>query len=217
AGELDDDLGHEGHAPFVGSVFLRDGDLHPGPQSDGDGWARSAHGSVRSGCTQRIAKNLRGAAGDTRRSTRRRPPEQSRVAPMLGGMSVEVGSAVLEALHHPLPGLRLLTDAADTEAYRWDETEYMHPGMPLGVAFPASTWEVSRVVRLAAEHRVPLVPRGAASGLSGGAIAVEGALTMAMTGMAHILEIDEANLVAVIQPGVINAELGRAVAEHGLL
>ncbi len=109
-----------------------------------------------------------------------------------------------------------LTDAADTEAYRWDETEYMHPGMPLGVAFPASTADVSTIMRLATEHRVPVVPRGAGSGLSGGAIAVEGALTVVLTGMRAILEIDTRNLLAVVQPGVINADLGRAVAEHGL-
>nr|MBA2275366.1 FAD-binding protein [Chloroflexota bacterium] len=65
-------------------------------------------------------------------------------------------------------------------------------------------------------HRVPLVPRGAGSGLSGGAIAVEGGLTVVMTAMASILEIDVENLCAVVQPGVINAALGRAAAEHGL-
>jgi glycolate oxidase len=60
------------------------------------------------------------------------------------------------------------------------------------------------------------VPRGAGSGVSGGAIAVEGALTIVMTGMNAILEIDADNQLCVVQPGIINAELGRAVAEHGL-
>jgi glycolate oxidase len=126
------------------------------------------------------------------------------------------GAACLAALREALPGLRLLTDAADTEAYRWDETEYMHPGRPLGVAFPASTAEVSTIVRLAAGHRVPLVPRGAGTGLSGGAIAADGALTVVMTGMDRILEIDPENLTVTTQPGIINAELGRRVAEQGL-
>ena len=71
-------------------------------------------------------------------------------------------------------------------------------------------------MRLAAAHGVPLVPRGAGTGLSGGATGVEGALTVVMTGMAAILEIDQANLVAVVQPGVINADLGRAAAAVGL-
>jgi len=122
----------------------------------------------------------------------------------------------LEALHDALPELRILTEPAETESYRWDETEYMRPGRPLGVAFPRSTSDVSTALRLADEHRVPIVPRGAGSGLSGGAIAVEGGLTLVMTGMDRILEIDRANLVAVVQPGVINADLGRAAAAEGL-
>jgi glycolate oxidase len=125
-------------------------------------------------------------------------------------------TAFLAALRAELPGMRLLTDAADTESYRWDETEYMHPGHPLGVAFPSSTAEVSALVRLAAAHRVPLVPRGAGTGVSGGAIAVDGALTVVMTNMADVLEIDTENLTVTCQPGIINAELGRRVAVHGL-
>jgi glycolate oxidase len=122
----------------------------------------------------------------------------------------------LNELHAALPRLKLLTAPGDTESYRWDETEYMHPGIPLGVAFPATTAEVSTIVRLAARHRVPLVPRGAGSGVSGGAIAVDGALTVVMTGMNAILEIDVDNQLCVVQPGIINADLGRAVAEQGL-
>ena len=63
---------------------------------------------------------------------------------------------------------------------------------------------------------MPIVPRGAGSGLSGGAIAVEGAVTIVMTQMDRILEIDEDDLLVVTQPGILNAELGRAVAERGL-
>jgi glycolate oxidase len=128
----------------------------------------------------------------------------------------ERGSRFLADLRAVLPDLRLLTDEADVEAYRWDETEYMHPGHPLGVALPRHTADVSTIVTLAARHGVPLVPRGAGTGLSGGAIAVEGALTVALTHMDAILEIDPANLTATVQPGVINAVLGRAVAEQGL-
>jgi glycolate dehydrogenase FAD-linked subunit len=126
------------------------------------------------------------------------------------------GAAYLDALRAALPELRLLTEANDTEAYRFDETEYLHPGRPLAVAFPTSTSEVAAVVRLAAAHGVPLVPRGAGTGLSGGATAVEGALTVVMTRMDRILEIDRRNLVAVVQPGVINADLGVAAAAQGL-
>jgi glycolate oxidase len=131
-------------------------------------------------------------------------------------MATAVGEDFLTALRQARPGLRLLTEAAETEAYRFDETEYMRPGQPLGVCFPSSTEEVAAIVRLAADHGVPLVPRGAGSGLSGGATAVEGALTIVLTGMDRILEIDRRNMVAVVQPGVVNATLGRAVAAEGL-
>ncbi|MEA2623945.1 MAG: glycolate oxidase [Chloroflexota bacterium] len=123
---------------------------------------------------------------------------------------------LLSALRSELPTLRLLTEPAETEAYRWDETEYMSPGRPLGVCFPTSTEEVAAVVRLAAAHRIPIVPRGAGTGLSGGAIAVEGAMTVVLTGMNRILAIEPDDQLAVVQPGVINADFGRAAAELGL-
>jgi glycolate oxidase len=123
---------------------------------------------------------------------------------------------VVDSIREALPGIRILTEAPDVEPFRWDETEYMHPGDPVAVVFPRDTAEVSALVRICAERRVPIVPRGAGSGLSGGAIAVEGALTVVMTQMDRILEIDEDDLLVVTQPGILNAVLGRAVAEHGL-
>ena len=122
----------------------------------------------------------------------------------------------LEKLRQALPDLRILTDPADTEAFRFDETEYLRPGRPLGVCFPRSTADVQAIVQWAGETSTPLVPRGAGTGLSGGAVAVDGALTVVFTQMNQILEIDRANLTATVQPGVINAELGRAVAAQGL-
>jgi glycolate oxidase len=84
------------------------------------------------------------------------------------------------------------------------------------VALPTETAEVATLVRLASEHRVPIVPRGAGSGLSGGAAGIEDGLTNAFTAMNKIVEIDRENLVAVVQPGIINAALKSAVAEQGL-
>jgi len=131
-------------------------------------------------------------------------------------VSPDAGAALLRAIAAELPDLRLLIDAVDREAYRNDETAYLQAGLPLAVALPESTAQVSALVRLAAEHRVPIVPRGAGSGLSGGAAGIEGGLTIALTRMDRILEIDRANLVVVTQPGIINAELKRQVAEAGL-
>ena len=71
-------------------------------------------------------------------------------------------------------------------------------------------------MRICGEFDVPIVPRGAGSGLSGGATGIDGALTVAFTAMDRIVEIDPPNLCVVTQPGVINARLKAAVAEHGL-
>ncbi len=127
-----------------------------------------------------------------------------------------VGAAFLAAVRDGLPRLRLLTDEVDRESYRHDEAPLVPSDLPLAVALPADAAEVAALVRLAAAHRVPLVPRGAGTGLSGGSNGVAGAITVSFTKMARIVEIDEANLVAVVQPGIINAELKRAVSDRGL-
>jgi glycolate oxidase len=125
-------------------------------------------------------------------------------------------SAFLDDIRQRLPDLRLLTDEIDRESYRRDETAHFAPGLPLAVALPTSVGEVSQIMRLATEHRVPVVPRGAGTGLSGGSAGIEGALTVALTRMNKILEVDLENLVAVVQPGVINADLKAEVAKSGL-
>jgi len=127
-----------------------------------------------------------------------------------------VTPAFIEAIRARLPDLRLLTDVADRESYRADETAYLPTGLPGAVALPTETAQVVELVRICAEFDVPIVPRGAGSGLSGGATGLEGALTIAFTAMDRIVEIDRDNLCVVTQPGVINARLKAAVAELGL-
>jgi glycolate oxidase len=127
-----------------------------------------------------------------------------------------ITDAFLGAIRDRLPALRLLTDEADRESYRRDETAYLAAGLPGAVALPTETAEVAGLVRICGEFDVPIVPRGAGSGLSGGANGIDGALTVAFTAMDRIVEIDAANLCVVTQPGVINATLKAAVAEQGL-
>ncbi len=122
----------------------------------------------------------------------------------------------LDAVRSRLPDLRLLSDEADRETYRRDETAYLPAGLPGAVVLPTETSQVVALVRICAEFDVPIVPRGAGSGLSGGAAGIDGALTIAFTAMDRILEIDAPNLCVVAQPGVINARLKAAVAEQGL-
>jgi glycolate oxidase len=131
-------------------------------------------------------------------------------------VSPEAGAALLAAIRTELPGVRLLVEPSDRESYRNDETAYLSAGLPLAVALPESTTEVAALLRLASAQRVPVVPRGAGSGLSGGAAGIEGGLTIALTRMTRVLEIDRANLVVVTQPGILNAELKARVAAEGL-
>ena len=127
-----------------------------------------------------------------------------------------VSDPFLDAVRGRIPGLRLLTEETDRETYRRDENPFIPTGLPGAVALPTETAQVAELVRICAEFDVPIVPRGAGSGLSGGATGIDGALTIAFTAMDRILEIDAPNLCVVTQPGVINARLKAAVAEQGL-
>jgi glycolate oxidase subunit GlcD len=90
------------------------------------------------------------------------------------------------------------------------------PVKPGAVVLPASTAEVAGVVRACRAAGVPFVPRGAGTGLSGGAQPVDGAVMIECSRMDAILEVDAPNRLAVVQPGVVNADLSKAVAHHGL-
>ncbi|HEY6148872.1 MAG TPA: FAD-binding protein, partial [Thermoanaerobaculia bacterium] len=83
------------------------------------------------------------------------------------------------------------------------------------VALPGSTDEVARVVRIAARANLPIVPRGAGTGLSGGALPVEGCLVIGLSRMKKILEVDIENGWIRVEPGVINLDVSRALAPHG--
>ena len=145
-----------------------------------------------------------------------RPSDGASILRDVSAPPVSVRTAFLDAVRDSLPDLRLLTDEVDRESYRRDETAYLEPPLPIAVALPTETAQVAELVRLAAAHRVPVVPRGAGTGLSGGAVGVEGGLTIAFTRMDRVLEIDRENLVVITQPGVINANLKKAVAAEGL-
>jgi glycolate oxidase len=125
-------------------------------------------------------------------------------------------AAVLDELRGSAPQLRVLVDPVDRESYRLDETDYLVAGLPGAIVLPTTTAEVSEILAAATRHRLPVVPRGAGTGLSGGAAGIEGALTISLMRMERILEIDADNLCAVVQPGVVNAALKAAAAREGL-
>jgi glycolate oxidase len=108
----------------------------------------------------------------------------------------------------------LRTDAAAIDAYGVDALGQGHP--PDAVVLPANTAEISAIARYCNERRVPMVVRGAGTGFTGGAVPTRGGIVIAMERMNRILAIDETNLLAVVEPNVITAELQRAVEKVGL-
>lgn len=111
----------------------------------------------------------------------------------------------------------VLTGDAVPEDYGRDEAITGTPVRPRWVVRPRTTEEVAAIVRLAAEHGVPLTARGSGTGLSGACIPREDGMVVSFERMAEIIEIDLGNHVAVVQPGVTLDQLDKAAAEHGLV
>ncbi len=108
-------------------------------------------------------------------------------------------------------------DAELLRNYSHDEVagpEYAR--MPEAVVKPSTAREVSAVLKIANRHRVPVTPRGGGTGLSCGAVPLFGGIVLSLERMNRILEIDRENMVAVVEPGVVTSEIGKAVQEFGL-
>ncbi len=102
----------------------------------------------------------------------------------------------------------------DLLVYEYDAT--IDRGLPEAVVLPDNAAGVAKAVRIARKHGVTVTARGAGTGLSGGAIPCEGGVVIVTTRMNRILELDPANRIAVVEPGVINLDISRAAAPHGL-
>jgi glycolate oxidase len=129
--------------------------------------------------------------------------------------TVDAGT-VVAALAAGLPPETLVTDPDVLESYRYDRAQFCPAGVPAGVVLARETAHVQHALRTASALRVPVVPQGARSGLSGAANAIDGCIVVSTEKMRRIVEVDVPNRVVVTQPGIYNAELSRAVAEHGL-
>jgi len=126
-----------------------------------------------------------------------------------------VDADVLADLIDALPDGTVVTDPAITEGYRQDRAFDPSAGKPLAVVRPRRTEEVQTVLRWATTHRVPVVPRGAGSGLSGGATALDNGIVLSTEKMRDIT-VDSVTRTAVCQPGLFNAEVKKAAASYGL-
>jgi len=103
------------------------------------------------------------------------------------------------------------------EAYSHDEVAEKHYAhLPEAVVKPSSAEEIAQIMKLANNYKIPVTPRGAGSGLSGGAVPVYSGIVLSVERMNRILEIDRENLVVVVEPGVVTNEINNAVKEYGL-
>ncbi|WP_415960872.1 FAD-binding oxidoreductase [Streptomyces sp. 021-4] len=125
-------------------------------------------------------------------------------------------SDLLERLRTGLPAEALITDPDVTASYAHDMASFCEAGTPAVVVLPRTVEQVQHVMRTATELRIPVVPQGARTGLSGAANASDGCIVLSLVRMDRILEISPVDRIAVVEPGVINAVLSRAVNEHGL-
>jgi glycolate oxidase len=129
-------------------------------------------------------------------------------------MSSRPDDRFVAALREAVGPARVLDEASSREVYAADALGRGH--LPDLVVVPGSTAEIARVAALCSAHRVPLVVRGAGTGYTGGAVPTHGGVVLSMERLNRILEIDETNLLAVVEPNVITGDLQRAVEAVGL-
>src|SRR5260370_4831061 len=138
------------------------------------------------------------------------PPVSTR---LFERMTAEKKAEVVRELSDLLGARYVLHTSYDLMLYEYDASiDHSTPAM---VVLPATTEEVAAIVKIAARHNVPVVPRGAGTGLSGGAIPIYGGIVIAFARMNRILEIDYDNLRVVVQPGLVNLHLSNALNPQG--
>ena len=112
----------------------------------------------------------------------------------------------------------VLTEYEDKYCYTYDASSISggKSQVPLAVVFPADTKEVSEILKLANEEKVPVIPRGKGTNVSGGSISLAGSIVMVLTKMDKIISIDKKNMIAILEPGVITGEFQNQVEQMGL-
>ncbi|WP_293695148.1 FAD-linked oxidase C-terminal domain-containing protein [uncultured Agrococcus sp.] len=123
--------------------------------------------------------------------------------------------AVLEALAEGLSEGALSNDSAELSAARADRSGKIADGMPIAVVHAQSVEDVQHVMRVAHAHGIPVVPRGAGTGLAGAAIAGSNSISLSLLRMNRMLEVNAADQLAVVEPGILNATLNEQLEPHG--
>ncbi len=124
-------------------------------------------------------------------------------------------TAFLESLRTLLPGQRLLTDPEDLRPYECDGLS-VYRQLPLAVCLPETVAEAQEILRCCHRYGVPVVARGAGTGLSGGALPLANGILLSLARFGRILDIDRQNRLARVEPGVRNLAISEAVADQGL-
>src|SRR4030081_217861 len=125
-----------------------------------------------------------------------------------------LATSVLEELRRAVGREHVINSTNDLRIFERDAS--IEGAMPDAVVLPATTSEVSAVIKVAAKNRIPVVPRGAGTGLSGGAVTIRGGIALQVTRMRRILEIDPVAQTALVAPGGVNQELSLVASSHGL-
>ena len=132
-------------------------------------------------------------------------------------MATQDRAELLQALAAVVGEAWVVSDPAGLSVYQYDASDEAIAGIhqPVAALLPATAEEVRDVVRVALAHGLPVVPRGAGTGLAGGAIACRGGVMIVMTRMTRILEVHEVDRYAIVEPGLINLDLSTAIAHRG--
>src|ERR1700674_4255455 len=125
-----------------------------------------------------------------------------------------LATSVVEELRRIVGRDSVIDSANDLRIFERDAS--IEGALPDAVVLAATTEQVAAVIKVAAKHQIPVVPRGAGTGLSGGAVTIRGGIALQMTRMRRILEIDTVGQTALVEPGVVNQELSLAAAPLGL-
>src|SRR5205823_5117818 len=133
--------------------------------------------------------------------------------PLFERISAEKKAEMVRELSMLLGARYVLHSPYDLMLYEYDAS--IDRSTPDIVVLPTSTEEVAEIVKIASRYNVPVVPRGAGTGLSGGAIPIYGGITIVFARMNRILEVDYENLRAVVQPGLVNLHLSNALNPQG--
>lgn len=121
---------------------------------------------------------------------------------------------ILKALEQIVGAANLTTETADRICYSYDATQQRF--LPDVVVYPGSSAEIGRIMQLANAEKIPVFPRGAGSGFTGGSLPTKGGIVLSTERLDQILEIDAENLIAVVQPGVVTEAFQQAVEKVGL-